>query len=228
MLRKNKIINHFFPENIIFEICEISKFNNDTLYNKELVIVSRCCEKRKNEFVAGRVMVKNIVKMLGIENFPILTGKYREPIWPEGIVGSISHCNDFCFVAVAEKKFFLSIGIDIESNNPLPIGLEGMVCTVNERNWIQSMIELGSTLPLSKMVFCAKESVYKCIFPFTRRYIDFNEAEIKFQISENTFKVKMLISDNEKTSFQDIIDIKGFVYLDEKCIYTLACLHNGI
>ncbi|MEI8635195.1 hypothetical protein P4S72_30355 [Vibrio sp. PP-XX7] len=54
----------------------------------------RAVLKRKCEFLAGRLCAKRAMAECGINAETTLgIGEHREPLWPEGVIGSISHCD---------------------------------------------------------------------------------------------------------------------------------------
>lgn len=130
--------------------------------------------KRQNDFLLGRKAASFALKSLNpkIENY-VGMGSKGLPIWPDGITGSISHCEGLAIAAVASKKHMRSIGIDIElrSSEPMLSDIAHMILSPIERD---ETLDPTSLL----MKFSAKESVYKCIFPIIKKFIDFNECTI--------------------------------------------------
>lgn len=218
------ICNNFFLKNIYYVINAIENTNFLKLHIDEQKLLSKFSTKRKNEFTCGRIIAKDLLELIGIRNFPVLRGRLGEPIWPEEVAGSISHCDDKCFVAISRKKYFTSIGVDIDSVEDLPIHLIDSVCTASEKQWIRSMQCQGTICPYTKMIFSAKESAYKCIFPFVQNYIDFIEVEITFGIPDYSFRVKLVPSMRKHLSLPMLSNIQGYVFLDKKHILTLAAL----
>lgn len=215
---------NLLPDNI-YNFAKIIDANNDfSLYLEEQRISSKFSEQRRNEYTSGRIIAKHLLERIGIYNFPILRGTLGEPLWPQGVTGSISHCADRCFVAIAEKKHYKSIGIDIDSIDDLPETLIDDVCTYSEKKWIRSMKCQEKAYPYAKMIFSAKESAYKCIFPFVQDFIDFTEAEITFVIPENSFSVQLVAPIKKGISSAQVCNIQGNVYMDKRYIYSLALL----
>src|SRR5438067_1050128 len=68
-------------------------------------------EKRFVEFRAGRAAARCALAALGVPGGPILPGPDRVPRFPEGIVGSISHCSSHVFAAVARKGDVGGLGV---------------------------------------------------------------------------------------------------------------------
>src|SRR5262245_27478480 len=76
--------------------------------------VERAVAKRQAEFACGRRCARRALAMLGIENFPLVPGPHRAPLWPSGVVGSITHCTDLCAAVVARAGRIQSLGLDAE------------------------------------------------------------------------------------------------------------------
>jgi 4'-phosphopantetheinyl transferase EntD len=159
------------------------------LHPEEEVSVRRAVPKRRREFAAGRATARLALARLGIENFPLVMGPDRLPAWPEGIVGSISHCSGFCGAAVARRQDIVSLGLDVEPAEPLEESLLPLIVTDRERNALERAETAFPDL-WSRIVFSAKESVYKCLSPLVRRILDFHEVELSFDAREGTFTAR--------------------------------------
>ena len=108
------IIATLFPKEVTGTILPIGDYQSH-LYPEECSIVESASYKRKFEFSTGRWCAKQVLNSEGIQNFPVLSGENREPIWPDNIVGSISHCKDLCGAVIAKSNNVDSIGFDIEN-----------------------------------------------------------------------------------------------------------------
>jgi len=162
-----------------------------TLYPEEEVFVARAVAKRRREFTAGRLCARRALSLLGIENYPLLATKDRLPVWPPGIVGSLSHCGDFCGVAVARKVEIAGIGFDVERAGPLEPGVIGMICAETERAWAERTApRIGADW--HKVIFSAKESTYKCYYPLARRMLNFHDVEVSIDPEERIFSSRLL------------------------------------
>jgi len=160
------------------------------LFPEEEALVSRAVEKRRREFTAGRSCARRALARLGWADFPVVAGPRREPVWPAGVSGSITHCNGYCAAAVALQADMRGIGIDAEVRAPLPAGVTEMVCTEGERRW-------AAGLPgdhWTTLVFSAKESVYKAWFPLAERWLDYRDAELTFDAEQGLFTARILLA----------------------------------
>jgi 4'-phosphopantetheinyl transferase EntD len=159
------------------------------LLPEEAPLVARAVEKRRREFTAGRTCARRALARLGWTDFPVLAGAHREPLWPPGVVGAITHCRGYCAAAVARVTDVRSLGIDAELRAPLPKGVAELVCTEPERRW-------AATLPddhWGTLVFSAKESVYKTWFPVAQRWLDYKDAELTVDPERGCFSACILL-----------------------------------
>ena len=63
--------------------------------------------KRQVEFFAGRLCARMILDAYGLERHVVATGKQREPLWPEGFVGSITHSGGYAAAIVCLSREML-------------------------------------------------------------------------------------------------------------------------
>lgn len=137
-------------------------------------------ETRRREFAAGRMAARRALASLGLPGTAIAAAQDRAPVWPQGVVGSISHCANLCLAAVAPAAAYRSVGIDVEPAEPLPEDILDTVCTPAERNWLETRPAAERGL-LARAIFCAKEAAYKCQYPLTGELIDFHAFEIALE-----------------------------------------------
>lgn len=160
----------------------------DELFPEELELIERAVPKRRSEFATARACARRALATLGVEPRPILRGEKREPLWPEGIVGSLTHCDGHRAAAVARASDFRSIGIDAEPDAPLPRGVLDAISLGGER----PQLDRADGPHLDRVLFSAKESVYKAWFPITHRWLGFHDASIALH-SDGTFDVTLLV-----------------------------------
>ncbi|HXM55490.1 MAG TPA: 4'-phosphopantetheinyl transferase superfamily protein [Candidatus Dormibacteraeota bacterium] len=159
------------------------------LLPEEEPLVARAVEKRRREFAAGRSCARRALAELGWPDYPLLSGPKREPVWPPGIVGAITHCPGYCAAAVARAADVRSLGIDAEVRGPLPDGVGNLVCTPAE-------LHLTAGLPgdhWGTLVFSAKESIYKAWYPIAQRWLDYRDAELSIDADGGRFRARILL-----------------------------------
>lgn len=150
------------------------------LHAEEMQLLGpRACEKRRMEFTSGRGAARFALKQVGFENPPpVLHGEKREPLWPAGVAGSITHCYPWSVALVARSSNHLAVGIDLESVARIQdTDISDLVCRDTELHWVRAGYDSRERLA---MIFAAKEAVYKAFYPVCRRYIDFKEVELSW------------------------------------------------
>jgi len=156
------------------------------LLDSERQSTSGMSTRRLLEFTAGRACAHEALAVLGIESNGVAMGPRREPIWPPETVGSISHCGTLVVAAVAPISLMATIGIDIEPALPLDSDLLRHICRPAEL----ARLRHGPDAALGgKLIFSAKESVYKCLWPATRQFLEFNDVEIVPYETGGNFRV---------------------------------------
>ena len=158
------------------------------LFPEEAALVRNAVEARRREFATGRHCARRALSRLGVPAAPILTGSRREPVWPRGFVGSITHCAGYRAAAVASDRDAAAIGIDAEPFEPLPAGVFDAIATADE---VAAVKELPPEVAWDRLLFCAKESLYKAWFPLAQRWLGFEDAVVTLRPS--TFTADILV-----------------------------------
>lgn len=158
------------------------------LLPQEEVVVRRAVETRRREFTAGRVLARRALGELGVPPVAIPSGDDRAPVWPEGVVGSITHTRGYCAVVVARRERVGSLGIDAELGEPLREGLWRRVCTERERSWLADR-PVGERGLLAKVVFSVKECLYKAQYPLTLQFLGFQDVEAELDPDQGSFEI---------------------------------------
>lgn len=154
-----------------------------TLYPEEAELVARSVDRRRHEFAAVRACARRAMAALGLPPVPVLRGHRGMPLWPEGIVGSMTHCEGYRAAALARASEVRALGIDAEPDEPLPSDVWEVISLPSERRRISPGAD-GAALHWDRLLFSAKESVFKTWFPLTGIELDFDEAEIEFNFDE--------------------------------------------
>jgi 4'-phosphopantetheinyl transferase EntD len=148
---------------------------------EEEPLIAKSVAKRRNEFITVRYCAREALGELGVAPVPILKGEKGEPCWPDGIVGSLTHCEGFRGAAVGRHGDVRSVGIDAEPHDVLPKGVLDAVSLPGERTELRA---LPAGLHWDRILFCAKEATYKAWFPVTRRWLGFEDAHITFDVDD--------------------------------------------
>jgi len=169
-----------------------SEIAEPALFAAEERLVARAVEKRRREFASGRACAHRALAQLGLERQPILSGERGEPRWPDGVVGSITHCEGYRGCALARREDLASIGIDAEPDAPLPAELLADIALPEERRHLASLARAEPGLSWDRLLFSAKESVYKAWFPLTGRWLGFEDASLELEPRERSFVARLL------------------------------------
>jgi len=133
---------------------------------------------RQSIFDMGRACAAELLAELGSRETSVGMAADRSPVWPQGYVGSITHTDDLLGVAVARRKDFRSIGIDAEAiiQPETELEIDDLCMSERERS-LRDSVEIDHQT-FSSLCFSAKESFFKCLYPLTGVWFDFQDAEI--------------------------------------------------
>lgn len=160
------------------------------LYPDEAAQMHGAVDMRLREFATARTCARLAMAKLRLPAAPILRGAWREPIWPRGIVGSITHCKGYRAAAVARQIDILTVGIDAEPDEQLPPGTLDHVAVAQEQAWLATACP---GVHWDRLLFSAKESVFKAWFPLAQDWLGFEQAVVSFHPASSTFQVHLLV-----------------------------------
>lgn len=155
--------------------------------------LKRAVAKRKSEFLAGRYLAKIALQSIGRSCHYIAIGENRAPVWPQGILGSISHTSTIAQCVISDSQCYQYIGLDIEH----------WLTSADANNIASSIVEspeeyapLIPYLPFNKvltLIFSAKESLFKAIYKEVGRYFDFSAAQVtSFELTKNELTLTII------------------------------------
>jgi 4'-phosphopantetheinyl transferase EntD len=156
-------------------------------------VISKAVTKRRLEFTTVRACARAALAELGVPPAPILPGLRGAPGWPDGVVGSMTHCAGYRAAAVASRSLAASVGIDAEPHGPLPEGVLQAIARPEEQSWLAELAGGVPGVHWDRLLFSMKESVYKAWFPLTARWLDFDEASITVDPAAGTFLARLLV-----------------------------------
>lgn len=161
---------------------------------QEVALIGRAVEKRRREFITARHCARIAMEKLGVQPAAVLRGDKGAPLWPRGVVGSLTHCDGYRGAVLGYSMQVRSVGIDAEPHAALPDGVLNAVSLEVERKWLSGA---DDSVHWDRLLFCAKEATYKAWFPLTGRWLGFEDAHITFDITDDgfgTFHSELLIS----------------------------------
>jgi enterobactin synthetase component D len=140
------------------------------------IALSNSINKRRAEYFAGRFLCRQLLLARGLP-IQVASGHHRQPLWPEGWMGSITHSGDTALVAVAEDRSEHVLGLDLE-NWLSPLQAAEIRNQVTVSGELERLNSDWAPERLMTLVFSAKESLFKALYPKVKEYFDFNCAEL--------------------------------------------------
>lgn len=193
------LMRRLLPDTV--EVTEVrGELSAPPLFPEEQAVVARAVDGRRREFATGRRCARLSLAALGLAAQPLLPGPQGEHRWPAGVVGAMSHCDGYRVAAVARATDLAALGVDAETAARLPDGVLEAVSLPEERADLARLGRTAPEVPWDRLLFSAKESVYKVWFPLARRPLGFEEARLRFTRERDVagavcgrFEVRLLV-----------------------------------
>ena len=175
-----RLLQPWWPEAVAWQwqLISTGKTLLSQLALDEQVGVAQAVPKRQWEFATGRWCAHTALHELGAATKSIPVAADRAPVWPEGIVGTITHDDSWAGSIVAYSGKWSGLGLDIDRIDRFQPELQPLICTPLEfgqhligRNIQDSAMALAS-------IFSIKEAAFKALYPSVRHWIDFKDAEV--------------------------------------------------
>ena len=195
----------------------------ESLFPEEKKLMKNASAGRRADFATGRWCARKALSYFNVESRPILNDEARQPLWPSGFVGSISHCPDLYGAVVAKREDCRSLGFDIES-----VGrkveedyIAKIICHPEEYEDIMCLS--GKELSLrSRTIFSTKECIFKCLFPIVRTFIGFKSVTV--EINEEKGKFNAQLMKDIKGEFSRGKRLEGRFSVVEKYVFSGMCI----
>ena len=171
-------LSSLFPPGVCAAELIAEQASHTLLTPAELQFIAHCAEKRIQDFTRGRACAHRVLRELGIQDFPLLAGAKREPIWPDSIIGSITHTHGYAGAVVARQSQLRGIGIDCEVIESVDEELWSRICTPAEQDRL-ARLQPAERGRQAALMFAAKEAFYKCQFPITHEWVGFEDVIIE-------------------------------------------------
>jgi 4'-phosphopantetheinyl transferase EntD len=139
--------------------------DESALLTDERDALARSVPKVRRASGAARDIARALLAGLGQPPRPIVKSPSGMPVWPDGVVGSLAHDAEIAVAAVACRRDFAGVGIDVEPAEPLDPALLAMIATAGERE------QIGGDRVLARVLFCIKEAVYKAVYPLDHTFL---------------------------------------------------------
>lgn len=145
---------------------------------EEALLHPRATASRIRDFRRGRHAAHLALRRLGRDDGPILRGSHRQPIWPSGIVGSVTHTEGHVIAVVALEEHAGGVGVDVEVRSRAFPELSSQVAHGLERRRLDAL-PANERVDATLELFAAKEAIYKALFPRVGRYFGFDAVQLE-------------------------------------------------
>jgi 4'-phosphopantetheinyl transferase EntD len=163
-------------------------------FPEERALMARAAESRRREFATARACARTALARLGRPAVAVLPGLGGAPQWPDGVTGSITHCAGYRAAVVGLTRDVVSLGVDAEPNEALPDDeMLGLIALDEERARIGEFAAQMPGIAWDRLLFSAKESVYKTWFPLALCWLGFESADIVINPDDGTFTARLLV-----------------------------------
>lgn len=184
----------------------------EDLLPEERVYVETSVASRQVEFATGRVLARRLLEALGLSEAPIRRDADRVPIWPAGVLGSISHTDDACLVALTLDPALRGVGVDVEMDAPRSARFFERITTSAERSRLGTETEGCAE---ASRIFSAKEAVYKACFPRLREFWGFRDVEVEIDAATGSFTARVPAAADGQ--------VEGLIREQDGRVWTVAC-----
>jgi len=209
-------------------VCAVSRIGEDCTspYAEERSVVDRAVSKRRREFFAGRTAARRALERFGMAAQAIPIGEMRMPVWPNGVIGTITHTDQWAAAVVAPARLG-GIGIDIEYNGRVTPGLAARVSALSgDHNPETDAILAQKGISADTVRFSAKEAGFKAYYPATHHFLDFNEVGCRLEPDEDptgpSGKFELLILPEDAPDLWGRRRIRGAFTLSEPLVTSVA------
>jgi len=209
------------PQGLLLDGDEIGNTDMTDLSAAEYSHIMNAVPKRQMEFISGRKISRRLLLQLGYSPALIPRGEHGNPIWPTGIVGSITHTDDYCLVALGKQSMLTSVGIDLEHVGSVEANLWSLLFTDAEIAQLNAEKDDAVRNELATILFTAKEAFYKYNYPIDGKWLDFKDINVGFDRQSN--KLSFLSNDGSVIGSQT-----GFSLIISKYAVSIVwCKHQG-
>ncbi len=175
--------------------------------------VLRSVNKRQAEFTAGRYMAQLCIETLSKMYCNVPIGLHREPLWPECLIGAISHTDRQAIALVAKQPTYRFVGLDIETNIEKAVAQQ--ICRdVYDAHEFAIVSKQGLSHEVATtVIFSAKESLFKALFPYVGRFFGFECARvIELNETNNSIVLKLEKGLSRYCSGKQIFKCRYFIH----------------
>ena len=191
-------------------------------------LIANAVPGRRSEFITARRCAREALDRLGYAPVALRPGPRREPQWPHGVVGSITHCTGYRAAVVARTNELAAVGIDAEPHGPLPRGVGESVTVAGEWEMLGRLASSRPSIHWDRLLFSAKESIYKAWYPLTHRWLGFEDARLTVDPDAGTFAGCLLADGSRLDGGPPLTEMHGRYLVTAGLVLTAVTVtHSG-
>jgi 4'-phosphopantetheinyl transferase EntD len=190
-------------------------------------LVANAVAVRRREFVTARRCAREALVRLGHPPVPIRPGARRDPQWPPGVVGSITHCAGYRAAAVAPRSDLAGLGIDAEPHAPLPDGVVDDVAGAGERAALAELARSEPAVHWDRLLFSAKESIDKAWYPLCGRWLGFEDVRLDIAAGHGTFTGDLRVDGSRVDGGPPLTRLHGTYLIDRDLVVTAVTVGSS-
>ncbi len=184
------MIETILPPDVVSHEAHCDPSEPSALFPEEAATVLTARGPRQQEFATARYCARMALFAGGAHAQALVAARGGHgPSWPPGHVGSITHCTGYRAAAVARSTAYAAVGIDAEPHLALPAEVRDCVLRADE---VAALAALPGGIHWDRVVFCAKEALFKAWNPATRRWLDFHDASVRLDPDSGTFRADLV------------------------------------
>ncbi|MFC3504230.1 4'-phosphopantetheinyl transferase [Micromonospora krabiensis] len=181
-------MRELLPPEVAVAVAGPDDWTGQLLAAEQACLSERAVEGRRRDFTAGRVCARRAMTTLGLPPAAVVAAADRSPVWPSGVVGTITHTRGYCAAAAAHVTAVRSVGMDAEQHRELNEGVRRMICLPEEE---ERLVALPGGISWPAVLFSAKETVYKVWHPVVGTWLDFTDAHVELDPDAGTFTARI-------------------------------------
>lgn len=163
------------------------------LYPDEEACIANAVSERRREYATVRYCAREALDRLGCPPVSLAHRPGLPPTWPEGFVGSMTHCQGYRAAAVARRSDIRAIGIDCERSESLEVGARNLVLSEPECAQVEDLEATHPGVPWPLVLFSAKESLFKAFSEHARAHkLTFTDLSVTLKLQDDSFQFEIL------------------------------------
>lgn len=182
---------------------DVDDFTSE-LSDAEQALITSASQQRQNEFSAGRRVARAAMQGIGVTSTEVLRDD-RRPVWPRGVIGSISHSRSLAAAVVSMRSRHRNLGIDLAPLSAVSEKTAPRLLSKAELDWVH---EIGSG-EWRTAIFSAKESIYKAVNPLVGEFLAFGDVEVAIEETTLSFSAHTTES---RPSTRPVDSGRGFIH----------------